>query len=327
MKLSILIPLRLAKSAALSISIFNKLVASMKFRKNDVSLIQETLTRYFESGDSSNKLVCRDIGEFEVDGRPEQIRDMLDRVELHDDDYKIFRAFTDISETILDIGASWGYSAGSIWASGARCNILSFEPLHLCRDCLDQIRQLNPDRYDFRIVGLGSESGTVRFVTPIVSGTAITALTSADPSIHKKGLPQNIRNHIDRWMGGVPDVTIRLYEFEGNIRQLDDELARNVFTVPVKRIAAIKIDVEGFERQVLQGALETVKRHKPLIMAESGNRTPGVQEMLASFGYFYAERTGDRLIPFSGVTNAINGFFVHRDNAARYSAAGILRNS
>jgi len=327
MKLSLLMPLRLAKSAVLTSPVFNKLLASMKFMKNDVSLIQETLTRYFESGDRSNKLVCKDSGEFEVDGRPDQIRDMLDRAELHDDDYKIFRAFTDTSATILDIGASWGYSVGSIWASGARCNILSFEPLHLCSDCLDQIRHLNPGRYDFRIVGLGSENKAVRFVTPVVNGTAITALTSADPSIHKKGLPQNIRNHIHRWMGGVPDVTLRLYEFQGNIRRLDDELSGNVFTVPVKRIAAIKIDAEGFERQVLQGSIETLKKHKPLIMAESGNRTPGVQKMLASFGYFYAERSGDRLIPVSGVTNVINGFFVHRDNATLYSAAGILRNS
>ena len=327
MKLSFLTPLRLVKSGVLLRSIYHTFAASIKFRKEEISPVQEALVRYFESGDRSDTLVCRDPGEFAVDGKPEQIRDMLARAELHDEDYIIFRAFTDPSETILDIGASWGYSVGSIWASGSQCSIISFEPLQLCRDCLDQIRHLNPDRYDFQIVGLGSETGTVRFVTPIVNGTALTALTSADPSIHKKGLQQNIRDHIDRWMGGMNDVTLRLYEFQGNIRRLDDELSENVFTVPVKRIAAIKIDAEGFERQVLQGSIETLKKHKPLIMAESGNRTPGVQDMLASFGYFYAERSGDRLIPVSGITNAMNGFFVHHDNVARYSAAGILRNS
>jgi FkbM family methyltransferase len=327
MKLSFLTPLRRATSVILKRPGIGKLLAGMTFMGDDVSLIQETLNRYFESGDRSDNLVSRDPGEFEVDGRPEHIRSMLARGELHDEDYIIFRAFTDPSETILDVGASWGYSAGSIWASGAKCSILSFEPLLLCRDCLDQVRQLNQDRYDFRIVGLGSETGTVRFVTPIVNGAAITALTSADPSIHRKGLPQNIRDHIDRWMGGVPDATIRLYEFLGSIRRLDDELTGRDFTFTVKRIAAIKIDAEGYERQVLEGSRETVGRHKPLIMVESGNRTPGVQDMLIPLGYFYTERSGDRLVPVSGATNAINGFFVHRDNTARYNDAGILRNS
>ncbi len=311
----------------LFVFIFKTVTVKKSMKKSAVlDPVDEALTRYFESEERSNELVCRNPGEFEVDGRLEHVNNMLSRPELHNEDYKIFRAFTDKSETILDIGANWGSSVGSIWASGASCNILSFEPLLLYRDCLELIRTSRQGKYDFRIVGLGAWPDIVQFVTPVINGVALTSFTSADPAIHKNGLLQNIRAHIERETNGGDDTTIRLYEFQGDIVPLDDVMRRETFSIPVNQIVAMKIDVEGFERQVLEGAIEIIKMHKPLIMVETGNRTPGVSEMMSNLGYFYAERNGDKLVRISGVTDALNGFYVYRDNEAKYVASGILKD-
>ncbi len=66
--------------------------------------------------------------------------------------------------------------------------------------------------------------------------------------------------------------------------------------------------------------------HKALIMTESGNRNPPVSEMLHNLSYFYAERRGDNLVKTSGITDALNGFYVYRKNDAGYVAYGILEN-
>ena len=39
--------------------------------------------------------------------------------------------------------------------------------------------------------------------------------------------------------------------------------------------ALIKIDVEGAERQVIEGAIETLRRHAPIVVFEHG---PGAQD-------------------------------------------------
>lgn len=53
-----------------------------------------------------------------------------------------------------------------------------------------------------------------------------------------------------------------------------------------KKIDFIKIDVEGFEAEVLQGAEQTIKRTKPVIMVEVfDSNHQQVEALLQSFGY------------------------------------------
>jgi hypothetical protein len=47
----------------------------------------------------------------------------LNAPEVHDADYLVFRRFGD-GTTIVDVGASSGYSAISIWASGSEATVL-----------------------------------------------------------------------------------------------------------------------------------------------------------------------------------------------------------
>jgi len=53
------------------------------------------------------------------------------------------------------------------------------------------------------------------------------------------------------------------------------------FQLPV--CSLIQLDTEGYEYKILQGARNTIDRHRPLISVEDS--TPQLQEYLADFGY------------------------------------------
>lgn len=107
-------------------------------------------------------------------------------------------------------------------------------------------------------------------------------------------------------------------------RRLDDILAEEGIVPETHRIAFIKIDAEGSEPLVLQGAMETLNRFRPTIHIEvnrsslsAGGFSEGsLERILHSFGYqLYAihyERTrwlGRRflLIPVKSLANDVGG--------------------
>jgi hypothetical protein len=54
----------------------------------------------------------------------------------------------------------------------------------------------------------------------------------------------------------------------------------------LKNVDFIKVDVEGFEADVLEGAEETIKRCKPLILVEAFEDTRvKVENLMTNFGY------------------------------------------
>ena len=66
-----------------------------------------------------------------------------------------------------------------------------------------------------------------------------------------------------------------------------DEMISSVLSEEDARISLVKIDVEGFEQNVLRGALKTIAQHGPIIVVEAA--TPeshrAIESMLARFGY------------------------------------------
>jgi FkbM family methyltransferase len=296
-------------------------------KKHDPRLYDEishTLHRFYVQGDRGNDLVIADLNNVRLDGHPDYVEEMLSRKEPHDEDYIIFRSFQDGNAAILDVGANWGYSAGSIWAAGASCKVVSFEAIPLYRDCLERIARLKPHLYNYVMMALSSSTDILRFNVPVVNGTALTALTSASANPHLDSLAQNIHHSIIRWMPNVDDVTLKICEFEVPVQTLDDVISNSPGLIPNHGIHAIKLDVEGLEYQILKGAMTTLSSHTPLIMTEGGNRQAGLQELMVSLGYLYAERKDDKLIPVSGTGTKINGFFYHRDRIGEYRSRQIL---
>lgn len=286
--------------------------------------IRASLRRYFVARERAVDLILPSPVGFEFDGRTEWIPGMLERGFVHDEDYRMFRMLTEADGVLLDIGANYGYSASSVWATGAKCAVISFEPIQAFEPCLEAIARLRPGCYDYRIMGLGSNVGKIRFVTPVVNEIALSALTTAAVSPPIELMALNIEYYIANYMTATPDINLRFFEFVAPVGTLDATLALGGFRTHSGRVAAVKIDAEGMEFQVLKGAIETLRSHRPMVMLEGANGIPGVKPFMAKLGYFYAERDGIILRPIARKGTAINGFFLHRQRAAEYQATGLL---
>ncbi len=144
------------------------------------------------------------------------------------------------SEVILDIGANIGQTSFNIIGTqkkkGLNPVIYSFEPYPRTFKKLETNRTLNPTvsvkTYN---LGLGRERGILHMTqhSPLNSG-GFRMTNEPDNSI------------------SVPVIA------------LDEFVPENQLT----KIDFIKIDVEGFEVQVLEGALETLKTFRPILVFE-----------------------------------------------------------
>lgn len=257
------------------------------------------------------------------------IRHFISNQTVFEDDARIVAKFRRGMGAILDIGAHWGYMAASFRHAGADGPIVSFEPMRAHHGCLDEMRRL--DRaYDFAPVGLSDRPQTVMLYGPVVNGKAILGLNSVDGTIFNEHHKQHLVSLIGSEIPPAATYRFQLMTTPLNAKRLDDVLSsRRLFVLPpfvvdTRRIAVIKIDVEGHEPNVLSGAEATLRRDRPFIMIESGNRNAAVASQLTSLGYLYAERDGDRLVPKSGHSTAPNGFWYHSGRSRDYQEIGLF---
>jgi len=135
----------------------------------------------------------------------------------------------------VDVGANIGYfSLLAASLLGPAGKVIAFEPIpDLCKQINKSILENNFDTIDVRNCALGKSVGQERLgmYQHNIGGSALHA-TAAD-------------SYID-----VP------------LRMLDSELQTLV------RLDVMKIDVEGFEYQVLQGGVEILKKFQPIIILE-----------------------------------------------------------
>jgi FkbM family methyltransferase len=258
-----------------------------------------------------------------TDAKSEWVKRLLERTTVHDQDFLVFGHFRDPASTILDVGANYGYSAASIWASGASSGVISFEPIQGYEKILDRIRQCRRGRFDFVMTALGNQTGSIRLTTPVVNGRGAAALTTAVAIPNLEGLAENIFRHAARFKKEI--YSLKFYRFVAPITTLDRALAERRFRVNTDRIVALKIDTEGFEAPVLLGASDVLRVHKPLIMVEGGCYNPVINKTVLPLGYSFAMREGRHLLLSNNFPKGINGFYVHTENAHKYREMGLLQ--
>ncbi|MEO6233010.1 MAG: FkbM family methyltransferase [Ferruginibacter sp.] len=150
---------------------------------------------------------------------------------------QLIRTYLQKNSNCIDVGANLGHILMEIVKAAPKGHHYAFEPIpHLYTD-LKKKYSKNTDVFNY---ALSSEKGTATFnyypARPAVSGF--------------------------RERDNVSDVEPQLLSVK--MEKLDDIIPENV------KIDLLKIDVEGAELQVLQGARKTLQLNKPIVLFECG---------------------------------------------------------
>jgi len=159
----------------------------------------------------------------------------------------------------LDIGANKGSYLLAMSRAVRAGEVVAFEPQPLLADYLREVvRSCRLANVRIEQVGVSKASGMMDLNVPGTSETSPSA--SLEKSCSSVGQCHSFR---------VPVTT------------LDDFLASSL-----EQVGAIKIDVEGHEISVLQGAEKTINQHRPLIICESESRHLSSGDVNQSIEYF-----------------------------------------
>ncbi len=157
-------------------------------------------------------------------------------------------------DTVIDVGANIGNHALFFATHLPARRVVAFEPIPETFEMLRRNIDLNNKSHVVcaEALGVGHSNGAARISFQDRANTGLTSL-----SMDAEGSIRIIR--LDDWFADFPH-----------------------------HIDLIKIDVEGFELNVLQGAQDLLKRHKPVVHMEiwrSSRTAVASQALLADLGY------------------------------------------
>ena len=166
-------------------------------------------------------------------------------------------------DAAADVGAHKGaYLPWLSWAAGPDGLIVAFEPQPDLAAYLERIRgAAGLANVRVEAAGVSDATGARRLHVPGAGGSSPGA--SFEPSAAARAAGR---------------------EVEAPVVALDD-----YFAGERRRVAALKVDVEGHELAVLRGAERLLDRHAPLVVVESEARHAG-EEGLARTLAFFSER-------------------------------------
>ena len=158
---------------------------------------------------------------------------------------------------VYDVGANIGLSALPILSARKEVEVVSFEPSPSAHPFLNKTQTESPYQARWKVENLAvaDVEGNLTFYTHGVGESAFDGL--ADNKRPECGAP-------------AQKVSVK-------VTTIDQYAA----SVNQQRIDLMKIDVEGFEPEVLQGASETIKRFKPVIFLEWTDKNRGSRPVVS----------------------------------------------
>ena len=148
-------------------------------------------------------------------------------------------------DTIIDIGANVGQAAINLCSLFENTTVHSFEPIPSCFEQLKKVAKVYPNLkvYNF---GLGNETVSLPFHQN--SYTPSSSLLVMKPD-HIKSYPKSAITN---------DITIQ-------VKRLDDIASE----LKIGKSVLVKIDVQGFESQVIEGGIRTISQASVVIVETS----------------------------------------------------------
>lgn len=158
----------------------------------------------------------------------------------------------DADTVFIDVGANTGLFSLIALAYGVR-HVLAIEPVPSIYSALEKNLDLNAskDKFTTRQIAISDKAGRMDFHVPYEFTFPLSG------SLHAQGF---------RGLAGR--------RFPIDVRPLDDIFASlgDVTKAPLKIV--VKIDVEGFEFDVMKGMAELIKKHRPVLIFECFTDAP-----------------------------------------------------
>jgi FkbM family methyltransferase len=213
---------------------------------------------------------------------------------LTEPDFAALRLFPNLQDKLfLDVGANRGQSIEDLLLVAPQGRVVSFDANGSLGQELQRIYRHN-ERVTVHDFGLGDTEQTTCLYVPAYRRWRFDGLASCRREEAAAALKDRIV--------GYRAALVTIHEVPCQIRRLDD-LGLDPFF--------IKLDVEGYEYQVLRGAEQTLKTQRPVLMVES----PGSDtiEFLATLGYDqFAFQSGQFV---RGQAGERNTFFLTADKS------------
>jgi FkbM family methyltransferase len=220
------------------------------------------------------------------------LRQFLNRT--HEEDFEILPFLPQTKNNLfVDIGANRGAAIQSILMRRPESSVVAFEPNTFLVSKLEKL-YANDARVQVRNFGLGNEDNKFDLYVPFYNKYMFDGLASFKE--------QNARDWLKGRLYGYKEDKLEVKRMTCSVKCLDDFALKPCF---------IKIDVQGFEYEVLQGAKRTLEESRPVVLTESpGNNELDFLDKLGYRSFIFKNR---QLIPG---TKHYNIFFIPEEIAS-----------
>ena len=187
----------------------------------------------------------------------------------HEADFAAFRHFTHRTGLFLDVGANSGESVLSFRLFNPTAPILSIEPNPYHEPDLRFLKQ-RIDGFDYVLCAAGEHHGRATLYVPVYRRLPLTG----EASFHRD---QAMASYwMQEQVGASAARSVRLVEVEVEVKRLDDLGLSPAF---------VKIDVQGFEAQVIAGLRSTIVKSRPVLLLERSGCGEALFGQLADLAY------------------------------------------